>query len=199
VFWVIMLMMAMVGLGQPAVANLGPTWVTTVVGVPVRYFGLIAITWALGGILTAAYLARSTDGGVHGARVVAGALGFAAAFLLFASGHSWPFAVAGNLGLGASMSLAQISASSLLLTIVPNEVRGRVMSLLMLNMGVAQFVTLPLAALGQVLTLEVVFPVLAAVCFGMVALIALTRPVIRRGGPATIEEVVATAPERAPV
>ena len=199
VFWVIMLMMAMVGLGQPAVANLGPTWVTTVVGVPVRYFGLIAITWALGGILTAAYLARSTDGGVHGARVVAGALGFAAAFLLFASGHSWPFAVAGNLGLGASMSLAQISASSLLLTIVPNEVRGRVMSLLMLNMGVAQFVTLPLAALGQVLTLEVVFPVLAAVCFGMVALIALTRPVIRRGGPAMIDEVVATTPERAPV
>jgi MFS family permease len=180
VFWVIVLMMATVGIGQPAVANLGPTWVTTVVGVPLKYFGLIAITWGVGGILASVYLTRSPDSRQHGVRLVVGAFGFAIAFVVFASGHSVPFAVGGNLGLGFSMSMAQVSASSLLLGIVPNEVRGRVMSLLLLNMGFAQFLTLPLAAVGQATSLEVLFPVLAATCLATVALIVVRNPVIWR-------------------
>jgi len=181
VFWLILLMMAMVGLGSPAVANLGPTWVTTVVGVPVKYFGLIAITWAVGGFIVSTSVARSADSSKHGARVIAAAALFCAAFLVFAIGHKWPFAVIGNLGLGAGMSLAQISASSLILTIVPNEMRGRIMSLLMLNMGVGQLITLPLAAIGQAVSLEVMFPVLATVCALSVAAIALSHPSIWRG------------------
>jgi predicted MFS family arabinose efflux permease len=115
-------------------------------------------------------------------RVVAGGALFCAAFLLFASGHTVPFAVAGNLGLGAGLTLAQISASALILTIVPNEMRGRVMSLLMLNMGVGQLITLPLAAIGQAVGLEVLFPFVAVTCAVTVAAIALTHPSIWRGG-----------------
>jgi len=193
VLWVILLMVAMVGLGQPAVANLGPTWVTTVVGVPFKYFGVIAITWAIGAFIVSACLARWFDSSRSGALVVAGALGYSLAFILFASGHSVPFAVAGNLGLGACMSLAQISSSTLLLRVVPNEVRGRVMSLLMLNMGISQLITAPLAAIGQAITLQVLFPALALVCLATVGLISATHPVIWRRveGPGAALEGVA--------
>ena len=42
ILWAVVLLVAMTGFGFPAVANLGPTWITTVVGVPVRDFGLVA-------------------------------------------------------------------------------------------------------------------------------------------------------------
>ena len=45
---------------------------------------------------------------------------------------------------------------------VPNDVRGRVMSLLQLNMGLDQLLTFPLAGIGQAISLEVLFPILAA-------------------------------------
>ena len=48
----------MMGFGFPAVANLGPTWITTVVGVPIREFGLVAATWGLGALLASMTLAR---------------------------------------------------------------------------------------------------------------------------------------------
>ena len=41
--------------------------------------------------------------------------------------------------------------------LVPNEVRGRIMSIFQLNMGVAQLMTMPIALLGQWLTLQVLF------------------------------------------
>ena len=52
------------------------------------------------------------------------------------------------------------------------------MSLLNLNMGVAQLVTLPLAALGQWIGLEVLFPALAVSLLLVTALILATRRVL---------------------
>ena len=64
--------------------------------------------------------------------------------------------------------------------IAAGEFRGRVMSVLNLNMGLAQIVTLPLAALGQWITLEVLFPTLALVLLAVTVLILVTRPVVWR-------------------
>jgi MFS family permease len=178
VMWTIVLMVAMVGLGFPAVANMGPTWITTVVGQPYRNFGFIALTWAIGSFTASTLLARFAGFERTGALVVVGAIGFALSFVFFSSGHTVAFAVVGNLGLGASMSLAQVSASALILNSVPNEVRGRVMSLMLLNMSIAQLITFPLAAIGQAVTLQVLFPVLAVVCLTAVTVIAVSKPCV---------------------
>ena len=85
-----------------------------------------------------------------------------------------------------------------------NEVRGRIMSLLLLNMGVAQALTLPIAALGQSVSLETLFPIMAFICLGAVAAIVLTHPAIWRARSSTSLAArgdpppTADAPEAAP-
>lgn len=165
--WVILLMVAMMALGFPAVANLGPTWITTVVDVPFKYFGFIALTWGLGAFAASLAMTRFSAYPRKGRLLVLGSIGFAAGFVVFAIPNI-PAAVIGNLILGISLATAQIASMTLVQLLVPNEVRGRVMSLLQLNMGLAQLLTFPVAVVAQATSLELVFPVLAA---GVVVLV----------------------------
>jgi hypothetical protein len=50
------------------------------------------------------------------------------------------------------------------------------MSILQLNMGFAQLMTMPVAILGQWLTLPVLFPILAALTVTVVGMILITQP-----------------------
>ncbi len=62
----------------------------------------------------------------------------------------------------------------------------------MLNMGISQLITAPLAAIGQAVTLQVLFPALALICFATVGLIAVSHPVIWRrveAAPGALAEV----------
>ncbi len=54
------------------------------------------------------------------------------------------------------------------------------MSLLQLGMGTAQLITLPIAALGQQIGLELLFPGLALAQLATVGSIALLRPALWR-------------------
>ena len=76
------------------------------------------------------------------------------------------------------MTVATVSATIYIQQAVPNEVRGRLMSIFQLNMGFAQLMTMPIAALGQWLTLPVLFPLLAATMLGAILLILILRPEI---------------------
>lgn len=179
VLWVIVLIVAMTGLGFPAVANLGPTWITTVVEVPVRDFGYVAVTWGAGALVASLLLMRFSFAERKGMAVGLGTLGFALSFAVFAIPRV-PFAVVGNLGLGASMTTAQVSGAALVQLLVPDGVRGRVMSILNLNMGLAQLVTLPLAAVGQIISLQVLFPTLALTLLATIIALLIARPAVWR-------------------
>jgi MFS family permease len=174
VLWVILLLIAMMALGFPAVANLGPTWITTAVGVRVERFGFVAVTWGIGAFLGSLTMARFARFERKGLTLSAGALAFAAGFIIFAI-PTVPTAVLGNLVLGIGLATAQISSTTLVQLIVPNEVRGRVMSLLQVNMSIAQLLTFPLAAIAQATSLEVLFPSLAAAVSVLVLLIVVTQ------------------------
>ncbi len=179
VFWVIVLVLVMTGLGTPAVANLGPTWITTVVDVPVRNFGLVAATWGIGAFLASITLARFAEFERRGLVIAFGSIAFSLSFLVFAGG-TVPTAVIGNFGLGAALAATNISATALIQHLVPNEVRGRVMSILLVSRGLAQLVTLPLAALGGVISLRTLFPSLALVVLALTMLIVVVQPSVRR-------------------
>lgn len=192
VLWVIVLLLVMTGLGTPAVANLGPTWITTVVNVPVRNFGFVAATWGIGAFLASVMLARYASFERRGLVIAFGAIAFALSFLVFAIG-SVPAAVIGNFGLGASLAATNVSAAALIQHLVPNEVRGRVLSILLVNRGLAQLVTLPLAALGGVISLRTLFPLLALVVLALVVLIVVAQPSVRRARISAAEPAPASA------
>jgi MFS family permease len=185
VLWIIILLVVMMALGFPPTANLGPTWVTTVVGVSFAKFGFIALGWGGGAFLASVLLTRFAAIDRKGLLVAGGAVLFTVSFLIFSIGTTWPFAVIGNIGLGMGMATTQVSSTSLIAAMTPNHVRGRVMSLLMLNMGVAQAVTLPIAILGQAVSLQTMFPILAAISIGLVGAIVIFRPSIWRARVST--------------
>ena len=98
---------------------------------------------------------------------------------MFATG--WlPFVVLGNFGLGVGMATSQVSAVSIIQHVVPDAVRGRVLSLYQLSMGVGQLLTFPIAVLGQLVTLPVLFPGLFGATLAAVMSIAVGRPSVRR-------------------
>jgi len=175
VLWVIVLLITMMSLGFPSTANLGPTWITTVVGVEVRTMGYVVMTWGLGALLAALALMAFPNIERRGRLIAAGALLYCGFFVVFvADTHVWN-AVVGNLGIGAGMTLAMVNSTILIQQQVPNEVRGRIMSIFQLNMGFAQLMTLPIAVAGQWLTLELLLPIIAYITLAAVGLILLTR------------------------
>ncbi len=180
VFWMIILIAAMMGLGFPATANLGPTWVTEVVGVSIKNFGYVAMTWGLGAFFAAALLARFSMFERKGMLVAIGTITFAVAFVVFVTGHTVANAVIGNLGLGIGMSTSVVAATILIQHLVSNDMRGRVMSLFQLNMGFAQIMTLPVAIVAQATSMEVLFPILAFTVLGIVLLILVSQRQIWR-------------------
>jgi len=172
VLGIVVLMVVMMGLGFPAVSNLGPTWVTTVVGVEVRHFGFVAIFWGLGAFLTSLALTRFSTFERKGRMLALATIGFGISFVIFSTG-TVAGAVIGNFGLGSTMAMSQVCSTSLVQHMVPGEVRGRVMSILWLNMGLAQLVTLPVAVVAQASSLETIFPLMALTLLGSVILIVV--------------------------
>ena len=180
VLWVIILMVAMMGLVFPATANLGPTWVTKIVGVPVRDVGFVMVTWGIGSLLGAILMTRFSSIERRGLLIAGGAVLFCISFVVFVSDNNVTNAVLGNFGLGAGMTITMVSSTILMQQLVPNEVRGRIMSIFQLNMGVAQLMTMPIALLGQWLTLQVLFPLLAGLALATVLAILMTKRQILR-------------------
>ncbi|MFB3103800.1 MAG: hypothetical protein ACE1ZA_02630, partial [Pseudomonadales bacterium] len=159
-------------------ANLGPTWITTVVGVEIKHVGFVAMTWGIGAFLAAAALTRYTSFSRRGAVVAAGVLLFCVSFVVFVIDHTVVNAVIGNFGLGAGMTITMVSSTILIQEVVPNEVRGRILSIFQLNMAFAQLMTMPVAILGQWLTLQILFPIMAVITLVTVIAILAFRPQI---------------------
>jgi len=175
VLWVILLMVVMMGLGYPPTASLGPTWVTKFVGIEIANMGFYVAFWGFGSLAAAVVMARLASYRNRGRLLVIGAVLFSLSFLVFVADASPINVVIGNFGLGAGMTITSISSIILIQHLVPNEVRGRIMSILQLNMAFAQLMTMPVAILGQWLTLPVLFPILALATLILVAVIAVTQ------------------------
>lgn len=173
--WLIVLLVLMMGFGFPATANLGPTWINTEVGVPIKDMGYVVMTWGMGSLLAALVLTRYATTERRGLLVAVGALLFCVSFIVFVGGRTVANVMIGNLGLGAGMTITMVSSTILIQQLVPNAVRGRIMSLFQLNMGFAQLMTMPVAVLAQVVSLSVLFPVLAGLTLVVVLAVLLTQ------------------------
>lgn len=175
VLWLIVLLVLMMGFGFPATANLGPTWINTEVGVPVKDIGYVVMTWGIGSLLAALALTRYAKVARRGLLVGFGALLFCISFIVFVGDRTIANVMIGNLGLGAGMTITMVSSTILIQQLVPNEVRGRIMSLFQLNMGFAQLMTMPVAVLAQAVSLSVLFPILSGLTLMVVLGVLITQ------------------------
>lgn len=173
--WLIILVVLMMSFGYPAIASFGPTWVTTVIEVPIAKMGFVVMFWGIGSLLGAILMAKLSSFEQRGYLIAFGTLLFSISFLVFVSNHSVWNAIIGNIGLGAGMTITMVSSTILIQHLTPNDMRGRVMSLFQLNMAFAQLMTMPVAILAQLFSLQTLFPVLAWITLAMVIVVLVAK------------------------
>lgn len=182
VLWLIVLLLAVMAIAFPPVGSLGPVWVTRVLRLSPAQFGFFGAMWGLGAVIGSIAMTSLGHFPRKGWLVAGGAITFAACVIVWGYSRSVPISGLVNLTLGASLAVMQVSARSLVQRIVPNEIQGRVLSLFMVNMGLAQFMAGPVGALSQAFTMERVVPVLGWLSLALTLSIILLRPDIRRAG-----------------
>lgn len=177
----IVLILQMVGMPGPA--TLGPLWMTEVIGLSKSQFGLIAMTWGMGAMAASVFFARMHMLTRRGATLCACVLLFAVSAIIF--GHSrivWLTALV-NFTLGFGVVGTMVCGSTIVQHVVSEEMRGRVMGLFPLAMGLALANAGPVSLAGQLVGLEVMLPVLAWSMLFLTLVVVAWQPALRAANP----------------
>ena len=95
----------------PPTASFGPTWVTTVVEVPIRDMGFVVMFWGVGSLAGAVLMARLASFERRGLLIGIGAVLFSMGFLVFVAGYQVWNVVLGNTILGMGMTMTMVSST----------------------------------------------------------------------------------------
>jgi len=180
IFAVVSLVIILYVVGMPGPSTLGPVWMTTVMGLSKAQFGAIAMTWGLGAMVASFVFARRHALARRGGSLCAMTLLFAVSAIIFAHSRYIPLTAVVNFTLGFSLVGTIVSGSTIVQYAVSDEMRGRVMGLFPLAMGLSMLSGAPVSAVGQVTGLPVVLPILAWSMLALVLGVIFVRPDLRR-------------------
>ncbi len=184
IFAVISLVVVLQVVGMPGVATLGPVWMTEVLGLSTREFGLIGMTWGLGTAVGSLFFAWRNALPARGATICATVLTFGVAVAVFGHSRIVPVTAVANFALGFCMVGTTVSAATIVQHLVRDEMRGRVMGLFPLAMGAQMIAAVPIGGLGQLFGLEFIVPTLGWLTIVLALLIVVGRPGLRAVRPA---------------
>ncbi len=177
---VIVIMFAMGGLGFAIYTSLIGKWASEELALTPGEYGILACVWGVGTLIAAYSLAFMSDLPHKGKVLMIGALAFGPSLLLFSLTRSLPVAGFAYLINGAAWTAAGICATSIVQVIVPNEVRGRVMSLFSLHFAFAQMNGATLGAVAAVVGLETLMVGTTSLCTIVVVILVLAVPNLRQ-------------------
>jgi MFS family permease len=177
---VILMMLTMGAFGVAIFNGLIAKWATDILDLRPGQYGLLASTWGVGSLIASYVLASTKLLDNKGRIFIISSVIFGLSLMLFGFTRSLPIAALAYVLNGMAMASAGISSIAIVQGIVPNEVRGRVMSLYGLNQSVAQLNGITLGAVAQVMGMAFLLPATAAVCTAIVAGLVLTSASLRR-------------------
>jgi hypothetical protein len=177
---VTLIMLTMGALGSAIFGGLIAKWASEVLQVTPGRYGLIASLWGTGALAMSYWLA-ATGALAHQGRIFAiSAIGFGLTFTAFGFARALPLVGLAYLANGVMMAGANVTSAAIVQSTVPNAVRGRVTSLYGLNQSAAQLNSVTLGAAAQLVGIEVLVPAATMLCTGLVTLLVLTAPGLRR-------------------
>jgi len=194
IFPVIAMVVVLQVVGMPGVGMLGPVWMTDVLGLSRSEFGLIAMLWGMGAFAGSAVLASRPRLAARGSTLAALVVLFGVAGIVFGHSRIVALTAVANFSLGVAMAGMMLSSATIVQYTVQEEMRGRVMGLFPLVMGLSMLNVGPVSAAGQAAGLPVVVPALewAALAFALAIIVA--APALRRAHPGPTAHP-ATSPE----
>jgi MFS family permease len=177
---VILIMFAIGGLGFAIYTSLIGKWASEELALTPGEYGILACVWGVGTLVVAYSLALIGDVPHKGKVLTSGAVAFGLSLLLFSLTRSLPVAGFAYLINGAAWTAAGISATSIVQVLVPNEVRGRVMSLFSLHFAFSQMNGATLGVVAAAVGLEALMVGTTLLCTIVVVLLILAVPNLRR-------------------
>ena len=180
IFAVMSMVVVLHVVGMPGPGQLGPLWMTEVLELSRAQFGLIGMTWGLGAVCGSIVMTLNPGLARKGATLCFTVTMFAVCAIVFAHSRFIPATAIANFGLGSAMAMSMVTAQTLLQYFASEEMRGRVMGLLPLVMGMSMLSALPVGITAQRTSLEFVLPTLAWTMLVIAATVVITRPELRR-------------------
>jgi len=179
ILWIILLNFVTAALGFALF--LGPIvkWVNVMLGLGPAGYGLLEAFWGVGTLASSFTLSYVGEIRRPGRILVTGALMFGLSLLLFGLTRSLPVAAFAYIVNGAAWTAASIASGSIIQSMVPNEIRGRIMSLFMINGAVAQMNALLLGVVADVIGMEMMVPGAAVLCCLLTFLLVVFIPTLR--------------------
>jgi predicted MFS family arabinose efflux permease len=179
VFWIIAVTFITGALGMSIFHGIIAKWAAEVLQLAPGQYGQLASLWGIGTLVTAYSLAFVGHVPRKGSLFIWASVAFGASFLLFALTRSIPLAALAYLINGAAWTAANICAAGIVQGLVPNEVRGRVMSLFLMNGAAAQLSGLALGGIADLVGMPALMVGATAACtLSVLVLIALV-PTLR--------------------
>lgn len=181
VLWIVALMFATGAFGMAIFSSgLIVKWAREVLDLTPGEYGRLATIWGIG-TLTVSYSLAFMGNIPHKGKIfIFGAILFGLSFILFGFARWLPLAGFAYLVNGAAWTGTNISSTAIVQSTVPNEVRGRVMSLYMLNQAVSQMNGVSLGAIADRVGMEVLLPGTTILCTSLIILLALFVPTLRQ-------------------
>ena len=114
--------------------------------------------------------------------LIGGALAFGITVMAFAMSSSYPLSIALIMIVGACSQAYFTTSTALLQTIIPDELRGRIMSIYLMDRAVYPAGSVLAGALATYWGAPVTLVGLAAVCIAIILIVAARVPALRAVG-----------------
>jgi len=191
---VILIMLTLGAFGTAIFNGLIAKWAAEILELQPGQYGVLASTWGVGTLIASYALASTNILDRKGLIFIVSSIGFGLSLMLFGFARSLPLAGIAYVLNGMSMAGSNVSSISIVQSIVPNEVRGRVMSLYGLNQSAAQLNGITLGAVAHVMGMAFLLPATTALCTVLVTALIFTAPGLRRIDDAMPEVEAPPAP-----
>lgn len=183
ILWVLVVLFATSGLGLPAIIPpVSVAWFDDVLEVSPETWSRVGVFWGLCSLAAFLVLASLGDFRRKGLIFLAASATFGGAIVVFGLTRWLPLIAVLNGVLGASWVIAQISSVALIQGIVPDELRGRIMSLVTMSFGLTQLDSITVGAVAQGLGLRATVPLMGSLSAVAALAVAVGVPRIRHAG-----------------
>ncbi len=182
VLGILIVVFTLSAVGLSTVANLTPNWMFSVMDVSPTTWGLLATMWGVGSLVAAygilAYLRQSRLSG----RVFLGAsLFFSVMLIVWGLNRSVLGLGVVQFTMGGSYSVVLIIGAAIIQTQVPDEIRGRVMSVFNLGQALSMINGITVGGFAQGVGITTAWPLLGIVLTVAVIAGAIALPRLRQG------------------
>ena len=150
-----------------------------ILGLDAAGWGRMALFWGLGGLVTSAALTYVGEFGRKGPLFIISTALFGIAVLGFAFSRSLVVSAGFFVVAGVGFQTMVTVNTAIAQQITPNRLLGRVMSMLWMAQGIARTSGVVIGAVGQLIGLPLLYPLIGALMLGVALLATLQRPLRR--------------------